>query len=951
MNIPPPSPRTARAALILVSGLLIGLGATARALEPVAPAWVFPVDRIYPLADAGGAAPGPADWDHAFSAGGFFSAGRLEPADRRTTFRMVRDAERLHVRVDCTVSEAGNRSDAVEFYVTLDGRPDFPCIAVIANRAGGFRVGTIWRAHILQSSPRLYPLDETTVPRAVRPTADGWQFEFSLPFAELGIPRTGFYFNLIRGAAGRHAWSDLGGGQANQFAVYARALEREQAGTPRNGLSLPANLRVGLNRLALQQPDASLRLRVDERVRSPNADGVFEVVVPRRGPVRLELVNAQERVLASYHADVRRPLTIHAPQRHLPAGAGRFDLEVLLDVADSEAVELSVVCRRGDGTPERHPVRLTSGAHSLSLPVPSGRGREVRVSASVALPGLPAAETVELAATHWFMVGVTSDELDRYRDGIASLPTERMYWALLADAVPALLQSQQGTGRYSTSDRNWMWSQMCVYAVALLHKTAHPDNPHHGDPRLLESAILGMEYALRPEIRMEEYGFPDSRSPQAFLLTYDLLKDDIEPERRAYWAGELSHNTEAQVDRLLRRMRGKHTFYSADSETGTNHMAFHVANVHYAGQLFGRAEWTQLGVDLMRLLARHGQPGYFEEQKGSPVNHYTWLSANALGEYYRHSRDAEVLPTLEACARYMTAITTAQGGTMALHDSRTTSHRPYRFGDFVLSRTAEGRTAARARLLGMLGETPSTVTYETLFRLAETAAYYEPGHEADLFDQEREHPFAHGIVVRRHGFHYGLSTISRLPVRGNYRVDAQNVLEILHQEAGAILHGGNSQRQPEAGSFMLRLDVPDSDAPPPATTHDYLPQDGSVAAIEEGHELRLRYLNFQAGVFVRTLSPTEARVDVAVHDSPRPVIFNFFPAAEDGQEVAVDPGGRSLRFGRVQLTANRPFRTETGFRIFNPYNSQYVYTHKPIRCWLELDRDTGLTLQIKVLPE
>jgi len=39
---------------------------------------------------------------------------------------------------------------------------------------------------------------------------------------------------------------------------------------------------------------------------------------------------------------------------------------------------------------------------------------------------------------------------------------------------------------------------------------------------------------------------------------------------------------------------------------------------------------------------------------------------------------------------------------------------------------------------------------------------------------------------------------------------------------------------------------------------------------------------------------------------------------------------------------------EREFRLLNPYNMQYQYTHKPVRCWLELKDDERFILNIHV---
>jgi len=947
-----------RAIALAACVVILGWAVTALALDEAAPAFVYPVERVYPLtainADGG---PSAEDWAKAFPGEQFFSKGIIEKEGTRTVYRMVEGKDRLYVRVECASRGTGEDKESVEFYVTQSGKPDFPCVAVTVKEDGTGIIGLARRAHTWWIRPQVFPLDESVIPREVAATENGWTLEFSLPFDELDIPREGFRFNVVHALADgeRFAWCDLGGkaGPSNQFDVYARAISAEKTAFPENGLKLPVQLKVGLNRLLLKKTDPGARLRIGNDVLRPN-DGAFDVVVRDRGPLDMRLTDAEGDVVATYHADVRRPFLIDAAERYLPADAKEFDLDVALDVAGDQAADLLVICRRDDGAPEKHKASLTSGHHRLMLPVPAGDGPEVRVQAKASISLPTRAKPYTLDALHWFAVGVGPEDVNVYREGIRTLPTDRLCWAILADAVPGLLLSQQGNGQYGTRrSQRWsrLWPQMCVYVPALLYKTDHPDNSFFGDKRLLDSAILGMEYALRPEIRIEEYGYPDSRSPQAFLLTYDLLQGDIEPERRAYWAGELEHVVEGQVGRFLRRIVDKYTFYSIDCETSTNHMSYHVADVYLAGILFEREDWKELGTILMHRLARHGRDGYFEEQRGSPVNHYTWLTANALGEYYYWSGDASVLPTLRACARYMTAITTAQGQTMALHDSRNSHHRPFACGEYVLSHTPEGRRAARAVITGRMGNSPAYMRGEGIFRIAEDAVYFLPGEDADVFGSDSEHPFPYGILVRKDGFQYGLSTIARGAVSGNYIVDAQNVIEMFHKDAGCILHGGGSQTQPEAGNFWRKLDEPDWEGKTVGTSNDYLPHAAMLAAIPGGHELGLAYRTFEGSIVVRVLSPGQARLEAFAGSDKGPVTFSFFPGVDEDEQIVLDPDGRTLRFRQVTFHANMPFRMKKGFRMLNPYSMQYQYAHKPVRCWLELDSGERFILDIAVAVE
>jgi hypothetical protein len=525
-----------------------------------------------------------------------------------------------------------------------------------------------------------------------------------------------------------------------------------------------------------------------------------------------------------------------------------------------------------------------------------------------------------------------------------------MYWAVMADSAALRRLDQAGSGAYGrvTRDQSSMWQQASVYPMALLYSREHPENPYRGDARLLQSAVLGMEFALRPTISAEEHTNPDNRSLQAYLLTYELLKDAIEPQRREYWAYELKHRVDGTVSCWLRPLLDKQAMYNADCGTSINHTSYYVANVALAADIFDVPEWKDLARELMRKVARHGSEGDFEERQGIPASHYTWLSANGLAEYYQRTRDPEVAGTLAAAARYETAITTADGLTMCLFDGRSSSYQPFWDGDHVLSQTAEGRAAARARLLGVMGRRPSAMRLEPLWRCAENARYFTPGEEAD-FTADGDFAFSHGLVVRRQGFQYGLSTVCLAPITGPYSLDPENVVELLHRDAGCILNAANSCHQPEAGTFFRRVGQAELDRSPTAPRTDYMPITASIARLRDGYDLSLSYWSFDARLAVAVLSPTEARVVVTPQFDPRasePVVFSFFPGVRRGEEAQVD--GRTVRFRNVVLTGSSEFQVDRAFRLWDPYRQTFSYGNKPLRCWVELRPGESFVLEVRL---
>ena len=96
------------------------------------------------------------------------------------------------------------------------------------------------------------------------------------------------------------------------------------------------------------------------------------------------------------------------------------------------------------------------------------------------------------------------------------------------------------------------------------------------------------------------------------------------------------------------------------------------------------------------------------------------------------------------------------------------------------------------------------------------------------------------------------------------------------------------------------------------------------------------------------LSPTEARIVATVVHAPvgEPVVFNFFPGVRRDEDLRAD--GQTVRFGDVMLQGSKLFHVKHSFRIMNPYQMEFTYTHKPVRCWVELEPGETFILDIHV---
>jgi hypothetical protein len=481
-----------------------------------------------------------------------------------------------------------------------------------------------------------------------------------------------------------------------------------------------------------------------------------------------------------------------------------------------------------------------------------------------------------------------------------------------------------------------------AYNMALAYTADWPENPYRGDERFLASAIAGIEESLDPEMLQTLLSDPPNRTLQGTLLAYDLLKDKVPPAVAKSWNARLTGVIEGVVRVWLVPAEDKLSCYSDDVGTGTNHWAYHMANVYAAGKVLGRPEWAERAAVQLRKLSKHGEDGYFCERRDVPTR-YTTLTTNGLGQYYWQSGDETVVATLARCTDYAVWMTAPNREILTLFDGRVSTNGPHMGGEFVWSLTGEGRTLARERVLERVaGRKPSETGLEMWFRYAEDAVNFREGEERPL-PTAGEYALldGRGLVARAGGFTCGLSAICVPPIDGLFRTDPQNAVELHHASAGAILRGNNSQHQPEAGSFMRTTKA----------GTEYLPTVGHVERLGKGHVAVLDFPTFSARVRCEVLGDGQAEVTVELLrvTGDEPVVYSFFPGAR-GQELEVDAEGKVLKFRSVTMTASRAVKVEKDFKIFNPYSDRREVGAKPFRAWVELRKLEPFVLRISVEP-
>jgi len=231
---------------------------------------------------------------------------------------------------------------------------------------------------------------------------------------------------------------------------------------------------------------------------------------------------------------------------------------------------------------------------------------------------------------------------------------------------------------------------------------------------------------------------------------------------------------------------------------------------------------------------------------------------------------------------------------------------------------------------------PGRFSPEGWHRWCELALAWPEDSERPASDDEFSFMDGLALTVRRNGFYYGLSGICADPIEGLFRLDPQNAVELYHHNAGKILLGDNSQRQPEAGTFFRKT----------GERTVWLPKKAEITRVGGGHVVRLTFDNFQASVAVRIVSEHEAelRAEILEANGVEPVIFNFFP----GGTAKLFDDGRGVQTDRARITANVLLNLETGLKLYNPYTDKFQTKAKPNRAWVEMKQGDVVLLRIDV---
>jgi hypothetical protein len=429
---------------------------------------------------------------------------------------------------------------------------------------------------------------------------------------------------------------------------------------------------------------------------------------------------------------------------------------------------------------------------------------------------------------------------------------------LVEDVEANLARFDEKSGRFLTAGGWAVTNQDIVFPLALLYTAKHPANPYFGDDRILY-------YALRGADAWRDFQNPDGTvefvkvdgstwgpiympwSMYHWLETYALLLPWLEPARRRRWEEGLT----LAYNGIARQL-----------ETAPVHNipTWNGMACYRAGQIFGRADWQEVGRGMIeRALAEQTPQGYWKEHEG-PTTSYNFVYTHAIGLYHEFSGDERVLPCLERATEFHIRYTYPDGSPIETIDGRVKYHdsipdqahsafslfpQGRRFVRFLVERMVQRRRERREPHVEYIVTSGSmkvaSAEYGLSPRLASAYLYYHSGPEEPiLHDLPSYHVHDEGLaILRRSGrFFYCLSGFAAPTTQNRWGMDRQSFLSVWLEGVGLIIGGGNSKNQPEWSNFVLEAGRPEGYVP---VAGRLLPGEGqdAVALLYAGAECRI----------------------------------------------------------------------------------------------------------------
>lgn len=396
------------------------------------------------------------------------------------------------------------------------------------------------------------------------------------------------------------------------------------------------------------------------------------------------------------------------------------------------------------------------------------------------------------------------------------------------------------------------------FAAAVLYAREHPDNPHHGDRKMLNLALRLGDAAAEASERDGSRNRQDYEWEIHFWLdTYRLLDKELGDERRARWRKQLERNIQWFADHTLARIDFPR-YQGPYIRTSTNHYALFASSTYLAGRVLRNKEWEDIATRAMHRLAAEEQAhdGYWGEfTDNGPATGYNYITFCGVALYYEHSRDTAALQALRRATDFHKHFTWPDRTPVETINGRNRHWGVSAWGHFGFTHWPDGRRYAE--FLVDFFE-PGQVRPRDLGRLAQSALYYHEGPLAAIpQDQSR---FAYQMervaagIRKTEPWTIAYSGLFDPPTSSQFTLDRQGNISIWHDRLGMIITGANSKHQPELATFVQRF----------GDGYSTVPRNNRLRMSEERDRLGLSYPNMFAEVEIPSPAPEKVALNVTV---------------------------------------------------------------------------------------
>ncbi len=395
---------------------------------------------------------------------------------------------------------------------------------------------------------------------------------------------------------------------------------------------------------------------------------------------------------------------------------------------------------------------------------------------------------------------------------------EFFFDALVKSSEDYLKQFNKKNGRFLENGGWAITKQDPMLAYAYLYMTKGKDNKFYNNPETL-SVIVNAIKALR------DFQYPDGQlefvktdgsalgpiyMPWTFyhwLETYQLLKNEIEPDMKKDWEIGLFPAFRAFNDKDL-------------ASKINNINLWNIMSLHRAGIVFENEEWIRRANSQIGVYLTAQKPEGIWEEYGGPTTGYNHVYVHALGLYRFHGGQIDVTDALKKAIAFHQVFTYPDGSAVETMDGRRQYHKPGWGGQSVVLPTGyPGFIATQGGIRLLSSRMPYTdkckislpytasmlMILDAIIADKDLAARFVDEDEGYMLSTEKTFSACHGkgAIIRKKGMQTALSAYTAPVLESEFSLDRCSFVSVWTEKSGLILGSGNSKNKVNHSSFVI----------------------------------------------------------------------------------------------------------------------------------------------------